>query len=163
MMLIELGQVPDAALPVSAFRDHLQLGSGFSDDGAQDAVLIAEVRAAIASVEKETGKALLERRFQYVVAAWRSQERQVLPLAPAVRVVSLTITDLAGEKRWWTRAATGCGRTLMRRKCVPRAGACRPFRWVERRRSCSTRGSVLPGRGAARSGAGGDDAGRAVL
>ncbi len=72
MMLIELGQVPDTALPVSAFRDHLQLGSGFSDDGAQDAVLIAEVRAAIASVEKETGKALLERRFQST--SWRRGE-----------------------------------------------------------------------------------------
>lgn len=96
MMLIEQTQVPDAALPVAEFRDHLQLGSGFADDGLQDAVLLPQLRAAMAAVETETGKALFERRFQHVVTAWRNLGRQVLPVAPVAALVSLTITDLTG-------------------------------------------------------------------
>lgn len=95
MMLIEQTQVPDAALPVGEFRNHLQLGSGFADDGLQDAVVLPVLKAAIASVERETGKVLLDKRFQYVVTAWRSLERQVLPVAPVSGIVSLTITDMA--------------------------------------------------------------------
>lgn len=95
MMLIEQTQAPDAALPVNEFRDHLQLGSGFADDGLQDAVLLAVLKAAFASVERETGKVLLTKQFQYVVTAWRSLERQVLPVAPVTNLVSLTITDMA--------------------------------------------------------------------
>ena len=41
MLLIEMTPVPDAALPVAAFRDHLRLGSGFADEGAEDALLQA--------------------------------------------------------------------------------------------------------------------------
>ena len=96
MMLIEQTQVPDAALPVAEFRDHLQLGSGFADDGLQDSVLAAQVRAALRAVEGETGKVLLSRTFQYVVTAWRDLSRQVLPVAPVTVIQSLTITDLAG-------------------------------------------------------------------
>ena len=96
MILVEQTLVPDAALPVAEFRDHLQLGSGFADDGLQDAVLVPQLRAALAAVEAETGKALFERRFQHVVTAWRDLGRQVLPVAPVSALVSLTITDLAG-------------------------------------------------------------------
>jgi uncharacterized phiE125 gp8 family phage protein len=96
MMLIEQTQVPDAALPVAQFRDHLRLGSGFADDGLQDAVLVPVLRAAIASVEAEIGKALYSRQFKYVVTAWRELERQKLPVAPVSGLLSLTITDLAG-------------------------------------------------------------------
>lgn len=94
MILIEQTQVPDGALPVAEFRDHLQLGSGFADDGLQDAVLIAQLRAALAAVEGETGKVILPRTFKYVVTAWRDVARQVLPVAPVSMVQSLVITDL---------------------------------------------------------------------
>lgn len=94
MILIELTQVPDTALPVAAFRDHLQLGSGFADDGFQDAVLVPQLRAAIAAVEGRTGKTLIERQFKLVVTAWRHLERQVLPTAPVSSVDALTIVDL---------------------------------------------------------------------
>ena len=97
MMLIEQTQVPDGALPVAEFRDHLQLGSGFADDGLQDAVLLAQLRAALVAVEGETGKVLLPRTYQYVVTAWRDVARQVLPVAPVSAVQSLGITDLAEE------------------------------------------------------------------
>ncbi|MGB8623245.1 MAG: hypothetical protein WCD16_10540, partial [Paracoccaceae bacterium] len=63
MMLIEQTAVPAAALPVSQFRDHLRLGTGFADDGAQDALLEATLRAAMAALEGRTGKVLLSRPF----------------------------------------------------------------------------------------------------
>ena len=97
MILIEQTQVPDGALPVAEFRDHLQLGSGFADDGLQDGVLVPQLRAAIATVEGKTGKALLSRSFKLVVAAWRDMDRQVLPLAPVSAVTALSITDLSDE------------------------------------------------------------------
>ena len=94
MMLIEQTQVPDTGFPVAEFRDHLQLGSGFADDGLQDAVLIAQLQAAFAAVEGETGKVLLHKTFQYVVTAWREPNKQILPVAPVTVVQSLAITDL---------------------------------------------------------------------
>jgi len=96
MMLIELTQVPDAALPVAEFRNHLQIGSGFADDGSQDAVLAPLLRAAIAAVEGECGKALYARTFQFVVTAWRGIARQSLPVAPASAIQSVTVTDMGG-------------------------------------------------------------------
>lgn len=94
MILIELTQVPDADLPVAAFRDHLQLGSGFADDGLQDAVLVPQLRAALSAVEARTGKTLLAREFKLVVTAWRDLARQVLPTAPVSSVDALMIVDL---------------------------------------------------------------------
>jgi uncharacterized phiE125 gp8 family phage protein len=96
MMLIEQTQVTDAALPVAEFREHLQLGSGFADDGLQDAVLLAYVRAALVAVETETGKALLPRTYKYVVTAWWNPSRQALPVAPVTSVQSVSITNLGG-------------------------------------------------------------------
>lgn len=96
MMLIEQTQVPDTALPVAEFRDHLQLGSGFADDGLQDPVLKTCLRAAMAAVESEASKALITRQFKYVVSAWRDISRQELPVAPVTAVLSLTITDILG-------------------------------------------------------------------
>jgi uncharacterized phiE125 gp8 family phage protein len=94
MMLIEQTPVPDAALPVAEFRDHLQLGSGFADDGVQDAVLIAQLRAALAAVEGETGKVILARTLKYVVTAWRHLDKLTLPVAPVSSVLSMEITDI---------------------------------------------------------------------
>jgi uncharacterized phiE125 gp8 family phage protein len=96
MILIEQTQVPDAALPVAEFRDHLQLGSGFADDGFQDAVLMPQLRAALAAIEGETGKAIYRRTFRYVVNAWRDLAREVLPVAPATAVQVFKIVDLSG-------------------------------------------------------------------
>ncbi len=93
MILIEQTEVPDTALPVAEFREHLQLGSGFADDGLQDSVLIAELRAAIATVEGKTGKALISRDFMQVNSAWRALGTQVFPVAPVSAIQSLTIVD----------------------------------------------------------------------
>ena len=93
MILIEQTQVPDAALPVAEFREHLQLGSGFADDGFQDAVLLDVLRAAIATIEGRTGKALISRDFVLVISAWRDLGQQALPIAPVSTVLSLNIID----------------------------------------------------------------------
>ncbi|MGR3464306.1 head-tail connector protein, partial [Limimaricola sp.] len=59
MRLIETGAVPEAALPIEGFRAHLRLGTGFAEDGLQDAGLAGFLRAAIAAIEARTGKVLL--------------------------------------------------------------------------------------------------------
>lgn len=94
MILIEQTKVPDAALPVAEFREHLQLGSGFADDGLQDPVLIVQLRAALATVEGRTSKALIERDFLLVNSAWRSLGQQVFPVAPVSAIQSVSIVDL---------------------------------------------------------------------
>lgn len=95
MILIEQTQVPDTALPVAAFRDHLQLGSGFADDGLQDAVLIPQLRAALATIESKTGKVMIARGHKLVVTAWRHYGRQVLPVAPVTEITAFSIVDLS--------------------------------------------------------------------
>ncbi|MEM6385768.1 MAG: hypothetical protein AAF718_05975 [Pseudomonadota bacterium] len=97
MILIEQTQVPETDLPVAEFREHLQLGSGFADDGLQDAVLVSQLKAAIAAIEGRTSKALLARDFLLVNSAWRSLGQQVFPIAPVVAIQSMKIMDLQGE------------------------------------------------------------------
>jgi uncharacterized phiE125 gp8 family phage protein len=96
MILTEQAAVPLAALPVAEFRDHLRLGTGFADDGLQDAVLEAALRAALAAIEGRTGKALYARSFLWALDAWRDLSRQGLPLAPVSAIQSLTIVDRFG-------------------------------------------------------------------
>ncbi|GKY88728.1 head-tail connector protein [Sinisalibacter aestuarii] len=93
MMLTEQTPVPGTALPVAQFKDHLRLGTGFADDGVQDEVLDAYLRAALASVEARTGKALIARSFSWSVTAWRDLARQVLPVAPVRAITGLSILD----------------------------------------------------------------------
>ncbi len=95
MMLTEMTTVPGAALPVQAFKDHLRLGTGFSDDGMQDGLIEAYLRAAIAAIEGRIGKVLIARRFKLVLEDWRSAGEQPLPVAPVTGVVSVTVVDAA--------------------------------------------------------------------
>ena len=71
MMLSELTTVPAGALPVQALKDHLRLGSGFADDGMQDALIEGYLRAAMAAIEARIGKVLIARRFRWVLEDWR--------------------------------------------------------------------------------------------
>lgn len=95
MMLIEQTTVPDAALPVQQVKDHLRLGTGFTDDGMQDALIRNYVRAAMAAIEGRIGKALIARRFQLVLEDWRAPSDQALPVAPVSALVSVTLVDVA--------------------------------------------------------------------
>lgn len=98
MMLMEETSVPDAALPVEQFKAHLRLGSGFAEDNVQDEVLKGFLRAAIAAIEARTGKVLIERMFSWSLNGWRNRSGEVLPVAPVQGVVSVTLTDAAGQE-----------------------------------------------------------------
>lgn len=56
MIRTEKTPIADADLPVEAFKDHLRLGTGFSDESLQDPVLRGFLRAAIVAVEGRIGR-----------------------------------------------------------------------------------------------------------
>ena len=86
MILTEVSAPPSAAIPVRAFGQHLRLGSGFSDDGSEDAVLEQYLRAAMAAIEARLGLALLARSFSWTVTRWQSETSQGLPTGPVQSV-----------------------------------------------------------------------------
>ncbi|MCV2868531.1 hypothetical protein OEW28_07810 [Defluviimonas sp. WL0002] len=96
MTLIELNPVAKAALPVQAFKDHLRLGTGFADDGAEDALAESYLRAALAAIEMRTGKAILARDFRLEIVDWRDDWVHALPIAPVLAIGSVTLRDAAG-------------------------------------------------------------------
>ncbi len=96
MTLTEITGVPQAALPIAQLKDHLRMGSGFSDDAVQDSLVEGYLRAALAAVEGRTGKALIARDFLWTVNDWRFDDRTALPVAPVSAVASLTVKDRAG-------------------------------------------------------------------
>ena len=98
MMLVEETTVPLSALPVAQFKDHLRLGSGFSDDGLQDSVLESYLRAAIAAIEARTGKILIERAFTWTLSAWRDDRRQPLPVVPVNAISGVTLVRRDGNE-----------------------------------------------------------------
>jgi uncharacterized phiE125 gp8 family phage protein len=95
MMLIEETTVPDPALPVDRFKDHLRLGTGFEDLGLQDGVLRGFLRAAIAAIEARTGKVLIARDFTLSLSDWDNAQGQILPVAPVTAVTQVMLEDAA--------------------------------------------------------------------
>ena len=98
MILTEVSAPPAAAVPVRAFAAHLALGSGFADDGAQDAVLELYLRAAMAAIEARLGRALLARDFAWSVGCWREEASQTLPIGPVRSVESVTLVAADGAE-----------------------------------------------------------------
>lgn len=105
MILTELSSFDDAALPVDEFSAHLRLGTGFAEDGLQDNVLEAYLRAAVSAIETQTGITLLQRDFLWTATQLRSEDRIMLPLRPVASANTFgifdkngieTIVDLAG-------------------------------------------------------------------
>ena len=96
MMLTEVTSVLSAALPVQALKDHLRLGTGFSDGNMQDALIESYLRAAMSAIEGRTGKALMQRRFKLVLEDWRDGSEQSLPVAPVSAIVAVTFYDVTG-------------------------------------------------------------------
>jgi len=97
MILVEETKIATADLPVTTFKAHLRLGSGFSDDMLQDPVLEGCLRSALAVIESRIGKALLERRFSVTANAWVPGAEQSLPIAPVAGLHALTTTDSGGN------------------------------------------------------------------
>lgn len=98
MMLVELTTVPQEAIPLAAFKDHLRLGSGFAEGDLQDSVIEGFLRAAMAAIEARTGKVLIERVFSWTLTQWRDPARQALPLAPVSSVVQIIRVDRHGDE-----------------------------------------------------------------
>ena len=95
-MLVELTAVAQSALPLARLKHHLRLGSGFGEDTTQDTLLAGFLRAALAAVERRTGRALYEREFRWTLPRWRGIKAVALPVAPVTVVSAITIRDLAG-------------------------------------------------------------------
>lgn len=97
MILVEETTPADAALPVAGLRAHLRLGSGFelAANAEEDRALAGFLRAAIATIEGRTGKALLRRSYRMVLDDWRDHLGQPLPMAPvsAVDMVAIEMPD----------------------------------------------------------------------
>ena len=90
-MLIEQTSVAASALPIAQFREHLRLGTGFSDAGLQDDLLETCLRSAISAIEARIGKALIEKRYLQSVSAWRDGDWHPISVAPVVDVISVFI------------------------------------------------------------------------
>ncbi|WP_323770061.1 head-tail connector protein [Antarctobacter sp.] len=96
MMLVEETQVLEAALPVAALKDHLLLGSGFTEGDLQDPVLVSFLRAALAAIEGRTSKALVTRGFLVTLDAWTAPDSQRLPVAPVQAITEVALVDAYG-------------------------------------------------------------------
>jgi uncharacterized phiE125 gp8 family phage protein len=125
MLLIEQTTVPALALPVQEFTEHLRLGTGFADDGVQTEVLQGFLRAALASIETRTGKALLERAFLWQISGWRGLAEQALPMAPVTAISKLATLDRAGIETVIDPARYVLKRDNQRPKILA-TGACLP-------------------------------------
>ncbi len=97
MLLVELAEAPPSALPIARLREHLRLGTGFSDDTLQDGLLEGFLRAALSAIEARTGKALIERPFELSVEAWHRADRQPIPVAPVGSVSAVALLDADGN------------------------------------------------------------------
>lgn len=107
MILTELSTPPQAAIPVRILADHLRMGTGFADDGSEDAVLELYLRSAMAAIEARLGLALLARPFSWNVTRWRENSSQGLPVGPiqtvdSIAIVSADGTDTAIDPEEWS-------------------------------------------------------------
>ncbi|WP_424968947.1 head-tail connector protein [Dinoroseobacter sp. S76] len=98
MNLTEVSPVPLAALPLEAYRDHLRLGRGFSDDELQDAVLESTLLAAVSAIETRTGKALLRRSFRLRLDNWEAPGVQSFPRGPVQSVAKVALVQADGSE-----------------------------------------------------------------
>jgi uncharacterized phiE125 gp8 family phage protein len=132
MILTEVSTPAPAQIPVRAFAQHLRLGTGFDDDGSQDAVLELYLRAAMAAIEARLGLALLSRSFVWTVTRWQQETGQGLPIGPIASVDEIALiaadgTEMQADPAAWhllkcnrrPRLIAAGGRSL---PAVPRSG-----------------------------------------
>ena len=89
MMLVQENTVQSETIPVAAFKKHLRLGTGFSDDSVQDEILESFLRAAIAAVEGRTGKVLLKESYNWSLTRWKDGVTETFPVAPVSSVLEV--------------------------------------------------------------------------
>ncbi|MEO0343563.1 MAG: hypothetical protein AAF198_09000 [Pseudomonadota bacterium] len=98
MILTETSTIDDATLPVDALSAQLRLGTGFAEDGLQDSVLTSYLRAAIGSVEAQTGIILLSRDFTWDVTEFREDMQITLPLRPVSKISTFGVFEASGAE-----------------------------------------------------------------
>ncbi|MEM9715864.1 MAG: hypothetical protein AAF826_05050, partial [Pseudomonadota bacterium] len=76
----------------------LRLGTGFAEDGLQDAVLVSYLRAALGAVEAQIGVTLLARDFVWDVTAFHNDDQIKLPLRPVQALTTFGVFDAAGAE-----------------------------------------------------------------
>lgn len=123
MVLEETGAVPGAVLPVAALADHLRLGTAFQGEAAQAGLLESHLRAALAVVEGRIGKALIARGFRLVLAGWRGDGAQPLPVAPVSAVTEVALVDATGARVVLEAGRFRLERDMHRPKLVAVSGA----------------------------------------
>jgi uncharacterized phiE125 gp8 family phage protein len=126
MILTEVSAPPVAAVPVRAFAQHLALGSGFADDGSQDAALEIYLRAAMAAIEARLGRAMLAREFSLSLPCWREESSHTLPIGPLRSVESVTLIDADGSEEAADPDAWSVLRDSQRPRLVGRFGRSLP-------------------------------------
>ncbi len=98
MILTEVGTVVSETIPVRAFARHLRLGTGFEDDGSEDAVLELYLRSAISAIEARLGYALLSRQFSWTITRWQQETSQGLPVGPVETIDGIVIISADGSE-----------------------------------------------------------------
>ena len=94
-MLVELDSVHAGAEELSALAAHLRLPSGFEADPAVDLDLRQAFEAALALVERATGRSLTRRRFRVVVSGWG--EGVALTRGPVAALVAVALEAPEGS------------------------------------------------------------------
>lgn len=123
MDLIETTPLNTADLPITEFRDYLQLGSGFADDGAQDSLLELCLRAAMGAIEARTSRILIERTFEWKFARYRIEnEGALLPLSPVTLLHKFFIYDRLGIATSYSRNDFQLLTDPQRPRLVPKFG-----------------------------------------
>jgi uncharacterized phiE125 gp8 family phage protein len=97
MILTEITSISSGALPFYSLKNHLRMGTGFTEDDLQDPLLEAYLRAAISAIENKLGLAIIERRFSLNLTAWRDGASQGLPMRPVNAIDNVTTHTRAGE------------------------------------------------------------------
>lgn len=98
-MLIEETNIPNAALPVAAFKAHMRMGTGFGEDTLQDSVIDGFLRAAIAAIEARTGKALFEREFTQTARPKCQVDGVTLLVSPVTAVADVQLVSRSGVQK----------------------------------------------------------------
>src|SRR3954469_22934060 len=76
---------------VAEMRAYLRL-----DDGTEDDLVSALVRAARLLVEAASGRQLIEQSWRLVLARWPARRTLLLPLSPLIRIERIRVYDAAG-------------------------------------------------------------------
>lgn len=98
MHLTEPTSIAASALPIADLRAHLRIGTGFADDTLQDGLLTAALKAALQTIERQTGRALINRKFLLRLHRWHRPDRQSLPRAPVTEISEIAIRRPNGER-----------------------------------------------------------------